>query len=175
MKRFFGNVALAVGITLVFSLNAFAAGGSLKIGYFDLQAAVTQSDTGKKAIEELKKEEENLSSESQQKMRTFSAARDEYDKKKDVMDEKGKNRKEKELGDMLSELQKMRTDSNTKINEQRNTTMSPLIKKAIDIAKKIGRDEKYDFIMEKSVLHYEASEKEDLTKRIADELDKSRP
>ena len=38
---------VAAGITLVFSVNAIAAGG-LKIGYFDLQTAMTQSETGKK-------------------------------------------------------------------------------------------------------------------------------
>ena len=42
-----------------------------------------------------------------------------------------------------------------------------------EVANKIGRDEKYDFIIEKNSLYFEGNEKEDLTKRIAAELDKS--
>ena len=61
MKRFFGFVLVAAGITLAFSVNAVAASG-LKIGFFDLQAAIMQSDTGKRFLEEMKKEEDNLSS-----------------------------------------------------------------------------------------------------------------
>jgi len=170
MKRF---ILLAAGITLVFSVNAFAAGGAGKIGYFDIQTAITQSETGKRVIEEMKKEEERLGGALEQKMRAFTAAKEEYDKKKDVMDEKGRGRKEKELTDMYTELQKTRSESSAKFNEQKNTAMAPLIRKVNDIARKIGADEKYDFIFEKGVVYYSGNEKEDLTKRITAELDKS--
>jgi len=173
MKRFFGCVLVAAGITMAFSVNAVAAGGSLKIGYFDLQTAIMQSDTGKKFLEEMKKEEDNLSSALEAKGRAFMTAKDEYEKKKDVMDEKARSRKEKELTDMYTELQKMRSDSSAKLNEQASAARAPILKKVREVAGKIGRDEKYDFIIEKSVLYFEGNEKEDLTKRIAAELDKS--
>ena len=120
MKRFLGNVLVAAAITLVFSVNAFAAGGGLKIGYFDLQAAITQSATGKKFVEEMKKEEERLGSELQDKARAFTTAKDEYEKKRDVMDEKTRVRKEKELTEMYTEVQKLRSDSNAKIQRTGN-------------------------------------------------------
>ena len=101
---------VAAAITLVFSVNAVAAGG-LKIGFFDLQAAITQSATGKRFLEDMKKEEEKLGGELQQKARAFTTAKDEYEKKRDVMDEKARTRKEKELTEMYTEVQKMRSDS----------------------------------------------------------------
>ena len=163
---------MAAGIALAFSVNAVAAGGSLKIGFFDLQAAITQSETGKKFLEDMKKEEENLNSALEQKSHTFMTAKDEYEKKKEAMDEKAKGRKEKELSEMYAELQKMRSESNAKLNEMAGAARAPILKKVHDIAAKIGRDDKYDFILEKSVLYFEANDKEDLTKRVAAELDK---
>jgi len=42
MKRFFGFVLVVAGITLAFSVNAVAAGGGLKIGFFDMKEEIMQ-------------------------------------------------------------------------------------------------------------------------------------
>ncbi len=52
--------------------------------------------------------------------------------------------------------------------------MAPLFKKMSEIANKIGKDEKYDFIFEKNALVV-ANEKDDLTSRVVTELDKTSP
>ena len=49
----------------------------------------------------------------QEKARAFTTAKDDYDKKRDVMDEKTRSRKEKELTEMYTEVQKMRSESNS--------------------------------------------------------------
>ncbi len=172
MKRFFGFVLVAAGITLAFSVNAVAAGGAMKIGFFDLQAAIMQSDTGKKFLEEMKKDEESVTSALEKKGRDFMAAKDEYEKKKDGMDVKARNSKEKELGEMYADMQKMRSESSTKLNEQASAARAPILKKVRDVANKIGKEGNYDFIIEKGVLYFTGNDKEDLTKRIATELDK---
>ncbi len=173
MRKFLGNVSVAAAITLVFCVNAFAAGGGVKIGYFDLQGAITQSATGKRFLEDMKKEEERLGAELQEKARAFTTAKDDYEKKRDVMDEKARTRKEKELTEMYTEVQKLRTDSTARFNEQATAARAPILRRVTEIATKIGRDDKYDFIFEKSALYYEGNDKEDLTKRISAELDKS--
>lgn len=175
MKRFLGCVLVAAGFSLAFSVNAVAASGSPKIGFFDLQAAITQSETGKRFLEQMKTEEEKLSAALEAKGRTFMSAKDEYEKKKSVMDEKARGKKEKELGDMYADLQKMQSESRSKLNEQANVAKAPILKSVSEIANKIGKSEKYDFIFEKNVLYYTGNEKEDLTRRISAELDKSPP
>jgi len=175
MNRILGFILMTACISAALCVNAIAAGGSLKIGYFDIQAAIGQSEAGKKALEDLKKEEEKLGGALEQKGRAFMTAKDEYDKKKDVMDEKARSRKEKELADMYNELQKMRSDSTAKFNEQKNAATAPILKRVGEIATKIGKDEKYDFIFEKAVLYFTGSDTNDLTKRISAELDKSPP
>jgi outer membrane protein len=134
---------------------------------------ISQSETGKKVFDEMKKEEERLGGALEQKVHAFTTAKEEYDKKKDVMDEKGRSRKEKELTDMYTEMQKLRSESAAKFNEQKNTAMAPVVKKVNEIAKQIGRDDKYDFIFEKGVVYFSGNEKEDLTKKVIAELDKS--
>ncbi|MGA2402660.1 MAG: OmpH family outer membrane protein [Syntrophobacteraceae bacterium] len=174
MKKLFGYVLVAAGITLAFSVNAVAAGGSLKIGFFDVSGATSLSQWGKKLNEELKREKERLGGTVAQKNQAYVSARDEYLKKKDVMDEKARGRKEKELRDMAEELQKLANESESKFNEQANAAMEPLFKKMNEIIQRIAKDEKYDFIMDKRALLF-ASEKDDLTQRVITELDKTSP
>lgn len=172
MTKFFGFVLLAVGVALVFCVNAVAAGGSLKIGYVDVTGAASQSQWGKKVTDDLKKEQERLGSAVEVKKQAFVTARDDYEKKKDVMDEKARTRKQKELQDMYSELEKLASESSTKWNDQAKAVREPIFKKIMEIANKIAKDEKYDFVIEKSALIV-GNDKDDITPRVVSELDKT--
>jgi Skp family chaperone for outer membrane proteins len=163
-----------MGVAVVFCVNAIAAGGTLKIGYVDVTGAATQSQWGKKVTEDLKKEQERLGSAVEQKKQAFVAARDDYEKKKDAMDEKARARKQKELQDMYAELEKLATESSTKWNDQAKAVREPIFKKIMEIANKIAKDDKYDFIIEKSALLV-GNDKDDITLRVVSELDKSAP
>lgn len=174
MKKCFAWTLLAAGIIFGLTVNGFAASSNPKIGYFDANSVAAQSLWGKKVIEDLKREQERLSNALDEKGKTFKAAKDEYDKKRDVMDEKTRNRKQKELQDMAMELEKLANESSQKFNKDAADAKAPLFEKIGEIVRKIGKDEKYDFIFEKGSLHF-ASEKDDLTKRIISELDKSSP
>lgn len=174
MKKYFGWLLVAAGIIMGLSINANAAGGSPKIGYFDANGAAMQSQWGKKIVDDIKKEQDRLSGELDTKGKVFKAAKSEYDKKKDVMDEKAKSRKQKELQDLATELEKMASESSQKFNQDSNLARKPLFDKMTEIVNRIGKEDKYDFILEKGALHY-ASDKDDLTKRVATELDKVAP
>ncbi len=172
MKRFFGLIFVTALITLAFSVNSMAAGGNVKIGFFDVNAAAAQSQWGKKIIDDLKREQEKLGGDLEVKKKAFLAAKEDYDKKKDVMDEKARTRKQKELQDLAADMEKMANESTNKFNTQANEAKAPLFKKLQEIVNRIARDEKYDFIFEKTAVLF-GNEKDDLTKRIASELDKS--
>ncbi len=171
VKRFVGCGLVAAGITLVFCVHAIAAG---KIGYVDVYGAAARSQWGKRISDDLKKEQEKLSGALDQKKQAFVTARDDYEKKKQVMDEKARNRRQKELQDMLAELEKNAQESGTKWNEQKNAAMAPLFKKIVEIATKIARDDKYDFIFEKNAIVV-PDEKDDITSQVVKELDKTSP
>ena len=172
MNRFLGCVLVAASIPLIFCTHAIAAGG--KIGYVDVFGAAAQSKWGKKISEDLRKEEESLRRALEQKNQAFASARDDYLKKKDAMDAKAKDRKEKELRNMAEELQKLSNDSSNKLNEQKKAATDPLFKKIYEIANKIAKDDKYELILEKSAIVV-PSEKDDITARVVSELDKTSP
>ncbi|SPF39631.1 putative Outer membrane chaperone Skp (OmpH) [Syntrophobacter sp. SbD1] len=170
MKRFFGCIAVASAFTLVLCVHAFAAGG--KIGYLDVTGAAAQSSWGKKISDDLKKEQERLAGTVEQKNAAFVTARDDYLKKKDVMDAKAKDKKEQELRGMAEDLQKLANESQTKWTEQKNAAMTPLFQKIKDIADKIAKEEKYDFILEKNALVVNNG-KDDITAQVVTELNKT--
>ncbi len=172
MKKIFGCLLLTSAFTLALYGQSFAAGG--KIGFLDVTGAASQSNWGKKITDDLKREQERLSTAVEQKNQAFVTARDDYLKKKDVMDAKAKDHKEKQLRDMAEELQKLASESQSKWNEQKSSEMAPLFKKIVEIANKVAKDEKYDFILEKNsvVVH---NEKDDITARVVTELNKSAP
>jgi outer membrane protein len=174
MKKYFGWLLVAAGI-FGLSLNANAAGGSLKIGYFDANAAAMQSQWGKRIADDIKKEQEKLGGELDAKGKSVKAASDEYDKKKDVMDEKARLKKQKELQDMMADLQKTANETSQKFNEERTRALKPLYDKMLEIINKIGKDDKYDYILEKGAVVFTGSDRDDLTKRVASELDRGAP
>lgn len=168
-QRFVGWVLLVFGFVIVLSTAAIAA-GTPKIGVVDAVGAIQQSQWGRQASEELKKVAEKMDADLDQKQKTFGGAKDEFDKKKDVLDAKSKSKKEQELRDMQQEGQKFLMESKGKLNE----LQAALAKKVHDVVEKIGRDDKYDLIFEKTGVVY-SSDKDDITKRVAAELDKQPP
>jgi outer membrane protein len=168
-QRFVGWVLLVFGFVIVLSTTAIAA-GTPKIGVVDAVGALQQSQWGRQASEELKKVAEKMDAELDQKQKAFGGASEEFTKKKDVLDAKSKSKKEQELRDMQQEGQKFLMESKGKLNE----LQAALAKKVHDIVEKIGKEDKYDLIFEKSGLVY-SSDKDDITRRVATELDKLPP
>ena len=164
---------LMLSVTFLAPAGAWAANPP-RIGYFEMATVLQQSKWGKQSNDEFKAQGEKIKGDVDQKAKAFKAAKEEFDKKKDVMDEKTKAKKIKELQDMQQEGEKLLMESNARLNKLSNELTSPIIDKILEIVRRIGRDDKYDFIMEreKSGLVF-VNEKEDLTKRIIEELDKT--
>jgi outer membrane protein len=169
-KKSMGWALLALGSIILFSTTATWAAGTPKIGVVDAVGVLQQSQWGKQATEELRKVAEKMDADLDQKQKAFGGAKEEFDKKQSVLDAKSKSKKEQELRDMQQEGQKFLMESKGKLND----LQAALAKKVHDIVEKVAKDEKYDFVFEKSSLVY-SSDKEDITKRVAAELDKLPP
>lgn len=170
-KKMAVGIVLAVGLVLAVNGSARAVG---KMGYFDLQTVLDQSKYGKQARDEFAREKDKMKAEVDEKANAFKKARDEFDKKKGVMDEAAKNKKTKEILELQQQGEKFIVESNAKLNKLSNDLMAPIIDRVLEIVKKIGKDDKYDYILEvgKGGIVY-ATDKDDLTKKVTDELDKS--
>jgi outer membrane protein len=119
---------------------------------------------------------EKIKHEVDEKAKAFKTAREEFEKKKDVMDEKARNKRLKELQDMQNEGEKLIMESNAKLSKLSQELSAPLVEKIIEIVKRIGKDDKFDYVFErdKGGIVF-ANDKEDLTERIISELNKVTP
>jgi outer membrane protein len=164
------STVVAFLAVVVFAGTSLAA-ASPKMGYFDLQTILDQSKAGQTAKEDFKREKERLKTEMDDKAKQLRSAKDDLDKKKSAMDESTKNKK---MAEIQSEAEKFAMESQNKLGKLSNDLMSPIVDKALEIVRRIGKDDKYDYIIEvgKGGIVW-ATEKDDLTKRVLQELDKS--
>jgi outer membrane protein len=167
-------VALLLAGFFVISSTAGWAAAAPKIGSFDLQVVLDQSKAGKEAKESFKDQKNKVKDEMEEKAKAFRTAKEELDKKKSVMDESTKNKKTKELAQMQQEGEKLIMEANAKLNKLSNELMAPIVDKVLEIVRKMGKDKKYDFIIEvgKGGIVYSNTEA-DLTKTVIEEMDKS--
>jgi outer membrane protein len=174
-QRFVGRVLLVFGTILLFSTTVTFAAGNPKIGFVDGLKVIEQSKWGKQASDDFKREAEKAKAELEPKEKALLNARDELEKKKDVLDQKTKSKKEQELRDMYQEFQKLSAEASGKFEQ----LQAAMLQKARDAMRKavekIGKEEKYDYIFEKSAVVYIGSEKEDISQRVVTELDKLQP
>jgi outer membrane protein len=165
-------VVLILVIFLTWSTGARAA--SPKFGYFDLQTIMDKSTAGQQAKADFKREADKLKLDLEQRSKDFKALRDEFEKKKSVLDEAARNKKLKELQEKQAEGEKFATESNAKFNKLTSDYSQPIVDKILEIVRRIGKDEKYDYIFEaqKGGIAF-ANDKDDLTLRLIDELNKT--
>ncbi|GLI35953.1 OmpH family outer membrane protein [Desulforhabdus amnigena] len=168
-------ILLVLGIFVVSSSTVWAA-SSPKIGYFELPTVLQQSRWGKQSNEEFKREGDSIKADVDRKVQAFKTAKEEFDKKKDVLDEKTKAKKIKELQALQQEGEKLLMESNAKMSKLSNELTGPLVDKVLEIVRRIGKEEKYDYIFEREKAGIVfADDKENLTRRVIDELDKVAP
>ena len=172
-RRMWVTATLLAGFFMISTTAGWAAAAP-KIGSFDLQVVLDQSKAGKEAKESFKDQKAKIKSEMEEKGRAYKTAKDELDKKKTALDESARNKKTRELEQMQQEGEKFVMESNAKLNKLSNELMAPIVDKVLEIVRKMGKEKKYDFIIEvgKGGIVYSNTET-DLTKTVVEELDKS--
>ena len=170
MRRFWGCLLVATGVCLAFCSHAVAS--SQKVGFLDVAKVISDSSWGRQITSNLKADQEQLTSSVQRKRDEFTAARDSYMKKRDIMDAKARARKEQQLSQMAAELQKSFSDAQSKWTEQKKQAMEPLFKKMYEAADKVAKDENYDLVVDRSALIVTNS-KDDITSKVVSELNRS--
>ena len=174
MKRTMWVTALLLAGFFMISTTAGWAAAAPKIGSFDLQVVLDQSKAGKEAKDSFKDQKAKVKTDMEEKGRAYKTAKEELDKKKAVMDESSRNKKTKELEQMQQEGEKFVMESNAKLNKLSNELMGPIVDKVLEIVRKMGKDKKYDLIIEvgKGGIVYSNTEN-DITKTVVEELDKT--
>lgn len=164
---------------LVACLAFFTAGpvrADVKIGFFDLDKVLKESKWGQDVQAKLKAEEEKLRAQIKTKGEEFKKLQEDFQKKQSLLGEEAKKKKIDELRQKQEEGQRFIVESQQKMQNLGEELMKPLVDKIFEIVKELAKKEKLDLVFEarRSGLVY-GDDKYDLTKKIIEMLDQSRP
>ncbi len=169
-KQFLTIVLLLTAFSLMLGGTALA---SSKVGYFEMSMVLQNSKTAQQSSQEFKRQSDAIRSQVEKKAQEFTSAREDFEKRQALMDDRAKGQRIEELQRMQMETDRFIRESNTKLNRLSGELTSPIVDKVFEVVRKIGRDGGYDFIFEREKAGIVfVNEKEDLTDRIIRELDR---
>ena len=157
-------------ITLIFISNLF---GEVKIGVFDLQKVMINSQAGKDIKKLLEQKRNYYSKEIKKREQQLKKMRDELEKKAMMLSEEAKQEKEKEYQKKLRDLKLYASDSENELKNLYREKTQKLIQSILKVANDYGKKHNLTFIIEKQEggLVY-VSKKVDITDEILKEFDK---
>jgi outer membrane protein len=162
-------------LTLVALLATSSVAQEIKIGYVDLQRALNDSESGKRAKERFKKEVDRLQVDLQKQKEDLETLKTQLEKKALVMKEEERRNLEKDYQRKLRDFERNYKDSQGELQLQDNELTAELLRELQKVIEEYGRERGYTVILERSsssVLYGAADV--DLTDEIIDAYNKSR-
>ncbi len=145
MKKF---IVLAALLMMVFSTHAIAA--DVKIGYANLQRALNESESGKRAKTSIKAEAEKYQKEITAKEDKLKALKDEIDKKIAVWNKETKAAKVNTFQTGLKDLQQTTQKYDTILKKAKAQSEATIINELREIIQTIAKKKGYTFVLESS-------------------------
>lgn len=172
--RFVICYSLFVICYLSLCTSSFAA-DSIKIGCIDLQRALNESETGKKAKSDLESLIKSKQSIIDEKGKTIEKLKGELEKQASVLSAEARKGKEDELEKLLREYQRLVQDSQAEVKKKEIELTDAIIKDIREIVEKIGEEEGYTIIIENAegVLLY-SNKSIDLTDTVIKKYNESK-
>jgi outer membrane protein len=144
---------LMIVFAVLFS-GVFIFAQELKIGYVDIEKVFNQYSGTKTAKEKLKKDVEKEQNILEQEKNAIKKELDELEKKSSILDKKQLTAKKEELQKKAEQLQAKTLDVQQKLLTKEKELTSNIIDEIRAIIAKIGKEKKYDYIFEKTMLLY---------------------
>ena len=168
------GVCLAAATLLIASVAL--AEGALKIGYVDLQRALNESESGKKAKEDFKVQVDKLQAQLKRQKDEIDSLKDQLEKKSVVMKEEERANLEDEYRRKLRDFERNYKDSQADLQKKDNELTGAIIKDLQDIIREYGEREGYTLILEatSSAVLY-GTKSADLTDEVMRQYNSARP
>lgn len=168
------QLLLAFGLIIgVSALSAPAFAQNVKIGYVDLQRALSEVKEGQKAKSRLKKDFEQKQKKLTDKQKEVKKLKQSLESGAAMMTDDAKRKKAIELQQQMAELQQLYMEMQRDLAQKETKATQKIFKKMEPILNKIAEERGYDLILEKtesSVLF--AKESMDLTDELIKRYDK---
>jgi len=152
------------------------AEGALKIGYVDLQRALNESESGKKAKEDFKVQVDKLQAQLKRQKDEIDSLKEQLEKKSVVMKEEERANLEDEYRRKLRDFERNYKDSQADLQKKDNELTGAIIKDLQDIIREYGEREGYTLILEStsSAVLY-GTKSADLTDEVMKQYNSARP
>ena len=170
------KVIFIFSLVLVFAVPGFSQ--KLKIGYVHSQKVLAEYKEAQDAqtkLDEINRQWENEGLELQQRLQQL---REQFDAQSLLLSEAKKKEKQQEMEALYLQIQKFQRDKwdpqGGEILKKQAELLQPIYDKINEVIKKIGDDEKYDFILDTANggILYASEAQTDLTDQVLAELNK---
>ena len=166
------GIAAAVALCALLAAGAAAAEEAVKIGVVDMQRALNESRSGKKAVEELDKFMEERRPALQKQKDAIQKKRDEFDKASMMMNDDTRRAKENEIRTLERDLSRAVSDLQDEIKRRQAELSDTVQKDLVRLVEKIGKDGGYTLVMirQNAIVLY-ATPQIDLTETVIKRYD----
>jgi len=142
------NVPVLAALALAIAVPQAARAAELKIGYVNLQQAVSEVEEGKAARETLKKEFDVKQKQLDDKQNELKRMKEDLDKQMVVMSDDAKREKAMEFERKVNELQQLYVQMQKDLQEREREMMKVIFDKMEVVIKDIAQAEGYAFVFE---------------------------
>lgn len=162
-------------ILIIFGFSYYCFAANLKLGYVDFQKALNSVSEGVKAKESLTSEYQKKKTELESKQQVLAKLKAELESQTSILSEDAKKKKENELREKMTDFQQLAMKYEKDMQTQEWEYTKNILESLKTIVEKIGKDEKYTFILEKNEASIIFAEKSlDLTDRVIGIYEKSK-
>lgn len=144
-----------------------------KIGVVDLRKAILTSTAGQKAKDLIDQKAKTFQADLKKDQEALIALQKEMEKKGAAWNDAMKKEKAAEFQKKGREFNAKQQEANADMRKLEEEHLKPLQQKALDVAKKVAKDEGYAFVLPREVLVV-APEDNDITDKVVSELNKSK-
>ena len=157
--------AMMLGVTSALILHPAYAGESLdpKMGYVNLQKALSASTPGKRATESLKVEREALLKGIKKREEELTALQEELSRQVSVLTEESLKEKQEEFRAKMKDYERFKNDSAEAWERKKKELEAKIFTELLQVVRDLGKEEKFTIIFAREQGIIYASETIDLT------------
>ncbi|HWO43793.1 MAG TPA: OmpH family outer membrane protein, partial [Candidatus Eisenbacteria bacterium] len=139
----------------------------VKIGYIDLQRAISESQAGKRAKEKFQAQVKKVEADLLKEKQEIERLKAELDKKGPLLKEEERRNLEADLQKRYVSYQRSMQDHQQDLRQKEGAMTSDILKELEKIVNEVGKAEKFTLILERSQLLY-SDQGIDVTNRVID-------
>jgi outer membrane protein len=162
-----------LSVLLVFCLAATAS-AEIKIGFVDMKGVIAKSESGSKAMEQLKSQFKDMKDNLDAQKKSLDALKDELQKQSMMLSQEAKLDKEAQYKRKVRDFQDMGQNYQRKLQQAEQSLSKPIIDKLLAVVQDYGKKNGFTAIFDKQasglVFHQDSV---DVTNAIIAELNKA--